>query len=100
MFPTAALLLPLFAAVIPLTQAQLPASAPRCALNCFQIKIAEAPFLAPGVANSDIAGLCATSTWFRAYQVCMQQNCVSLGEDFSRKWVEKGTLADPLVSTA
>jgi hypothetical protein len=30
----------------------------------------------------------------------MQQNCVSLGEDFSRKWVEKGTLADPLVSTA
>lgn len=77
---SAALLLPLLTAVIPITNAQLPSSAPRCALNCFQIKIAEAPFLAPGVATSDLAGLCATPTWFRAYQVCMEQNCVSIRE--------------------
>ncbi|BGP57579.1 hypothetical protein JCM8202v2_005223 [Rhodotorula sphaerocarpa] len=48
-------LLPLFALVsgqVPL----LPATAPPCVLGCFQIKVAEASSLAPGVDPSNLAG--------------------------------------------
>lgn len=72
------LVLALFAATLPLSAAQvfLPSSAPQCARNCFQIKVVQAPYLAPNVNPSNLAGLCATPSWFEAYANCMRDNCV------------------------
>ncbi|GAA5940064.1 hypothetical protein JCM1841_005352 [Sporobolomyces salmonicolor] len=69
---------PLFlvlAALSSLTAAQLPANAPDCATRCFATKITEAGSLAPGVAGTDIAGLCAVPNFVQAYYNCLSDHC-------------------------
>ncbi|GAA5895895.1 hypothetical protein JCM6882_001405 [Rhodosporidiobolus microsporus] len=69
-------LLPLFLALSSLAAAQsLPSGAPQCVINCFQTKLSEADYLAPGVGADNIAGLCATETFVAAYRTCLSDHC-------------------------
>ncbi|GAA5860767.1 hypothetical protein JCM1840_001956 [Sporobolomyces johnsonii] len=65
------------AALSSLTAAQLPANAPDCATLCFATKITEAGSLAPGVAGTDIAGLCAAPNFVQAYYNCLSDHCTA-----------------------
>ncbi|GAA5946303.1 hypothetical protein JCM3765_000190 [Sporobolomyces pararoseus] len=56
------------------TVSALPTSeAPTCAIKCFQKKIEEADYIAPGAKG--LRGLCKTPNWVKAYNNCIDDNC-------------------------
>ncbi|GAA6063965.1 hypothetical protein JCM10212_004813 [Sporobolomyces blumeae] len=63
------------------TASALPASvAPKCAVLCFEKKIDEADYLAPGVGRDNLRGLCETTTFVAAYNTCLEDNDRCSGE--------------------
>ncbi|GAA6005179.1 hypothetical protein JCM11491_002606 [Sporobolomyces phaffii] len=52
----------------------LPTSeAPTCAIKCFQKKVEEGDYLAPGAKG--LHGLCSMGNWVKAYNNCLEDNC-------------------------
>ncbi|GAA5906381.1 uncharacterized protein JCM6883_005529 [Sporobolomyces salmoneus] len=52
----------------------LPTSeAPTCAIKCFQKKVEEGEYLAPGAEG--LHGLCSRPNWVKAYNNCLDDNC-------------------------
>ncbi|GAA5840718.1 hypothetical protein JCM3766R1_000521 [Sporobolomyces carnicolor] len=47
--------------------------APTCAIRCFQKKVEEGDYLAPGAKG--LKGLCQTPNWVKAYNNCLEDNC-------------------------
>lgn len=70
--------LPLLALLSLVTAQQLPAGAPACVGTCLQAKLQEAGTLVPGVSATDVASLCASSTFTAAFDTCLKDNCVRL----------------------
>ncbi|GAA5868989.1 hypothetical protein JCM16303_000328 [Sporobolomyces ruberrimus] len=61
-------------AVLQATVSALPTSdAPTCGIKCFQKKVEEGDYLAPGAKG--LHGLCSTPEFVQAYNNCIQDNC-------------------------
>ncbi|GAA5933857.1 uncharacterized protein JCM15063_000491 [Sporobolomyces koalae] len=61
-------------ALLHTTVLALPTSeAPTCAIRCFQKKVEEGDYLAPGAKG--LHGLCSTPEWVKAYNNCIEDNC-------------------------
>lgn len=60
-------------AVLQATVSALPTSdAPTCGIKCFQKKVEEGDYLAPGAKG--LHGLCSTPEFVQAYNNCIQDN--------------------------